>query len=113
MMDPATRQGRSSGILTGAAGAPLASAAGAGVPGGPPNVRLPTYMTFTAGWLSVTALVFLIAINAIANGCRVAAERDAELGRGTARAARQRRRPQQPVAARRGAGPVLGLVADP
>lgn len=37
------------------------------------------YMTFTDGWLSITALVFLIAINAIANGCRVACERQAEL----------------------------------
>lgn len=37
------------------------------------------YMTFTSGWLSTTALVFLVAINLIANGCRVAAERQAEL----------------------------------
>jgi hypothetical protein len=43
-------------------------------------VALEGYMTFTAGWLSVAALVFLAAINAIANGCRVAAEREAEPG---------------------------------
>jgi hypothetical protein len=75
-------------------------------------IALEGYMTFTAGWLSVTALVFLIAINAIANGCRVAAERDAELRHGAAQAARQRRGPQRSTAARRGAGVVLGLVAD-
>jgi hypothetical protein len=69
-------------------------------------------MTFTTGWLSITALVFLIAINASANGCRVAAERDAELRHGAAQAARQRRGPQRLAAARRGAGAVLGLVVD-
>jgi len=75
-------------------------------------IALEGYMTFTAGWLSVTALVFLIAINAIANGCRVAAERDAELRHGAARAARRRRGPQRAAAVRRGAGAVLGLVAE-
>ena len=75
-------------------------------------IALEGYMTFTAGWLSITALVFLIAINAIANGCRVAAELDAEFRHGAAQAARQRRRPQRSAAVQRGAGAVLGLVAD-
>lgn len=41
-------------------------------------VAVEGYMTFTAGWLSVAALVFLVSINAITNGCRVATEREAE-----------------------------------
>ncbi len=70
------------------------------------------YMTCTAGWLSVTALVFLIVINAIANGCRVAAEREAELRRGADRAAK-RRGSARSAAPRRAAGAVaLSLVAD-
>ncbi len=58
-------------------------------------------MTFTAGWLGVTALVFQIAINAIANGCFVAAEREAELGHGAAPATKQRRGSQRSAASRR------------
>jgi hypothetical protein len=52
-------------------------------------VALEGYMTCTAGWLSITALVFLVAINAIANGCRVAAEREAELELSAARVQRR------------------------
>lgn len=71
-------------------------------------IALEGYMTCTAGWLSVTALVFLIVINAIANGCRVAIEREAELRRGADRAAKQRRGSPRSTAPRRSAGARAG-----
>ena len=64
-------------------------------------------MTCTTGWLSVTALVFLVAINAVANGYRVAAEREAELKPSAARV--QRRGAAAP---RRAIGAVLNLAVD-
>jgi hypothetical protein len=77
-----------------------------------PAARGQGYMTFTAGWLSVAALVFLIAINAIANGCRVAAERDSELRRGADRAAKRRGSPRPASPRSRADGAVLSLVAE-
>ena len=68
-------------------------------------IALEGYMTFTTGWLSVTALVFLIAINAVTNGCRVAA--GCESGR-------RRVRPQRASATprRRSTRPVLSIVSE-
>lgn len=75
-------------------------------------VALEGYMTFTTGWLSVTALVFLIAINAIANGCRVAAEREAEIAAGKAPAepAKTPARAKRTTKRAKVAAPTLAIV---